>query len=113
MKSLMAKSLICLLVAAQIGHAATVSNTLINVVMIDRGHGAKVFVKTGTTKTGNPTCHTSSGWAFVFPLENDTDKAMYSALLAAKNAGSKVTLTGTATCAVYSSIETLNRIEVL
>lgn len=102
------------LLAIQTSFAATVSNTGISVVMIDRKNGAKVFVKTSVIKTANnPTCHTNTSWAFVLPLTNELEKAMYSAILAAKNTGKKVNLVGTGDCGTHTGIETLNRIEVL
>lgn len=103
-----------LLLAAEASFGVTVNNTDINVIMIDRTNGAKIYLKTSVTRqVNNPACHTNTGWAFVLPLATETEKAIYSALLAAKNAGRKVNLVGSAECSTHSGIETLNRVEVL
>jgi hypothetical protein len=106
--------LLASIMAAPTGFAATVSNTEIKMVMIERQHGAKVFLTTMVAKTANsPTCHTNASWAFVLPLTTDTDKAIYSALLAAKSAGRKVNLVGAGECNTHAAIETLTRVDVL
>lgn len=101
------------LLAAQLSLAASVNNTDVTVVMVDRSMAAKVFIKTSVARpASSPTCH-SNGWAFVLPLATDTEKAIYTALLSAKSAGRKVNLVGTGECGTQSTIETLNRVEVL
>lgn len=102
---------------AQTAFSATVMNTEISKIMIDRGHGNLVFVKAEGSKA-NPSCHANSAWSFVMPLETDNDKAMYSALLSAKVSGKKVTLIGSDSCEFYSGtsgstgVETLIQAEV-
>lgn len=105
--------LLVFVLTAQLSFAASVNNTEVTVIMLDRSMTAKVFIKTSVARpAGSPTCHTNS-WAFVLPLATDTEKAIYSALLSAKTAGKKVNLIGTAECGTHSTVETLNRVEVL
>lgn len=114
MKFFKIMTLVSSIFAAQSGLAASVSNTEISMVMIERQNGAKVFLKTTVNKAaGSPTCHTNASWSFVLPLTTDTDKAIYSALLAAKSAGRKVNLVGAGECNTHTAIETLTRVDVL
>lgn len=98
------------LLAAPSSFAVTVSNTEIGMIMIDRGHGAKVFIRTTVAKPTGPSCHNST-WAYVLPLVTDVDKTLYSTLLAAKAASAKVNLVGSGECGIHTAIETLTRIE--
>ncbi len=93
--------------------AASLSNTKITTLMLDKNHGKAVFIETTTLPTTPISCHHSKRWSYVLPLESDLDKHFYSMLLTAHAAGKTVNLDGVnGTCAVHDGIETLRRIEI-
>lgn len=92
--------------------AANISNTHITLLMVDKNHTNKVFIRTSISHPiENPACHTSE-WDFVMPYKDDFDKAMFSMLLTAFSAQKLVTLYGNGVCELRSDIETLRRIEM-
>ncbi|RZI81334.1 MAG: hypothetical protein EOP38_19635 [Rubrivivax sp.] len=93
------------------GIGATLENTTITLLMIDKNHGNKIFIKTSIPHAkGTPSCHTSD-WDFVMPYDDQLDKAMFALLLASNTTQKPVTLYGTGTCAIRPDIETLQRTE--
>jgi hypothetical protein len=95
------------------GVAATV---IIDSLGMDSTLGDMVFISVGSygSKTSNPACSTEGPgqWSFVLPLTNAIQQQMFTALLAAHNAGATVTLVGSGTCDTYSTVETLVNIIV-
>lgn len=92
-------------------NAITIDNTMISMIMVDKNHGNKVFVKTSTPHgKGTPTCHTSE-WDFVFQVDDQTDKNILTLLIAAQNTQRPVSLFGTGTCISRPDVENLQRVE--
>lgn len=53
-------------------------------------------------------CHTNGTWDFVFPLVSESDKALYSLLLALHVSGSTAErFVGNDSCDVHGSVESL------
>lgn len=59
---------------------------------MNRDTGQLVFIATDSATQEMISCHTRTTWSYVLPLENELDKAMYSAILAAYVAGKKLSL---------------------
>jgi hypothetical protein len=107
---------------AAVGQSSSVNGVATNVVIGGLGmateNGNMVFISiggnSGGSKTGNPTCSTNgpSKWDFVLPLNTPLQNQMFTALLAAHNAGSPVTLVGSGKCDTFSTVETLTDIIV-
>lgn len=93
-------------------YASSINNTQISMLMIDQGHGDKVFIRTSIAhQAGNPSCHNSI-WSFVLPLDTELQNKMHAMLLAAQTSGKTINLKGYgSTCNVHTGIETLQRIE--
>lgn len=94
-------------------HAGGVEDATITRLAIDRVIGADIlFIMVDKTKSNKPSCQPNDGgWAFVLPLSTDGEKRMYAMLLAARAAGSKVSLGGHGDpCSVFGSIETLQSV---
>lgn len=89
------------------------ANVIIGSLGMATENGNMVFISisgnSGGSKTGNPTCSTNGAaqWDFVLPLNTALQTQMFTALLAAHNAGSPVTLVGSGKCDTFSTVETL------
>jgi hypothetical protein len=102
---------------AAVGQSSSVNGVAVNVLIASLGmtttNGSMVFISissnTGGYKTGNPTCSTNGAgqWVFVLPLNTALQNQMFTALLAAHNAGAPVTLVGSGKCDTFSTVETL------
>jgi hypothetical protein len=110
---------------AAIGQASSTNGVAVSVFIdslgMDSTLGSMVFISIGPppysttgSKTGNPTCSTTGPgqWSFVLPLTTAIQQQMFTALLAAHNQGSLVTLVGSGKCDTYSTVETLTNIIV-
>jgi hypothetical protein len=84
----------------------TYTGTVSKVVILS-ANGALVFVEVSGTKTGSPSCSTNATFGFVMSLSGSPHGEMYLMLLAARAAGTSVTLQGTGACADYSTVESL------
>lgn len=92
--------------------AANINSTHIALLMVDKNHTEKVFIRTSISHpVESPACHTSD-WGFVMQYKDDFDKAMFSMLLTAFSAQKLVTLYGNGVCELRPAIETLRRIEM-
>ncbi|MET1257011.1 hypothetical protein [Aliikangiella maris] len=93
--------------------ASDMHNAVIEKMMVDTANGEVLFIKAAGDVNAAPSCSTNQGWQYVLPLTSDlTKNNMMSLLLSARMAGTKVRLLGKGVCDAYSSIETLQRIEV-
>lgn len=105
--------IIIFLVLSSNSQAATILNTKITLLMIDKQYPNKVFIKASRPHNyKSPRC-ISSSWSFVLKIKNSFDKNMYEALLAAKINDSEVNLTGNKTCKIHKGVEDLRRIEII
>jgi hypothetical protein len=104
--------LCCTFLLSSLVNASSISDTKISLLMIDQGHGDKIYIKTSKAhQSGSPSCHASS-WSFVLPLNTPLQDKMYAMLLAAQTSGKTVNLIGYGgDCVTHASIETLRRIE--
>ena len=103
--------------ATAMGQSSSANGIATNVVIGGLGMTTRnanmVFISisanSGGAKTGNPTCSANAGgeWVFVLPLNTTFQNQMFTALLAAHNAGSPVTMVGTGLCDTFASVETL------
>lgn len=93
-------------------HSETLTDVNITLLMMDKNHSGKVFIKTSKSRTANaPACHTSD-WSFVMSYSDEMDKAIYSALLAAHLSGRTLNLYGSGSCVLRPDAETLIRFEM-
>lgn len=92
--------------------AADISAAKIDTLMLDRGHGAKVYIKLNKTHSTPINCQTNS-WQYVLDISDELGKIIYSSLLASYAAGKTVNFIGTTSCSLHLNIETLRRIELI
>lgn len=105
--------IVIFLLLSNSSQAATLLNTKITLLMIDKQYPNKVFIKASRPHNyKSPRC-ISSSWSFVLKINNPFDKRMYEALLAAKINDREVNLTGSKTCKVHEGVEDLRRIEIM
>ncbi len=91
--------------------AGEIRSAKIETLMVDRAHGAKVFIKLDKTHPTPINCH-ANNWQFVLDISDDLGKTLYSNLLTSYAAGKTIHLKGTSSCSLYPNIETLRRIEL-
>lgn len=95
-------------------YAGTMSRGQITKLMVDANHGDKIFVRVQGSVVDAPECSNNGAWQYVLPLDSELRRgAMMSFLLSAHIAGKQVRLDGKGVCDVYSTIETLTRVEFL
>lgn len=93
-------------------YAAEITSAKITQLMLDRHYTDKAFIQLDKKNISAPTCHDNSTWEYVLDISDSFGKTIYSSLLASFAAGKTVNLTGTNNCALFTGIETLNRVEI-
>jgi hypothetical protein len=76
-------------------------------MMINQQIGSMVFIASLGTYTGGPSCATNTTYRFVLNLSSAEAAQMFTMLLAARVAGTAVTLIGAGTCNTYAGVEDL------
>ena len=115
MDSIKLTALLGLLILCLSTEASEILNAKITRLMIDRNHGAIVFIQTDgvSDRTPGAGCHTNSTWDYVSDLTDTAGQEIYSTLLAAKVSQETISLRGKgqSVCDLHSSIESLSRVE--
>ena len=83
----------------------TTSGTVSN-IYVNESLGNLAYITISGTKSDGPACSTS-GYSYVLSLTNADAPQLFSMLMAARVAGSPVTLVGSGACDLVSTIETL------
>ena len=93
-------------VAALAGSASGTVTSL----YISSNYGDLVYIELSGVKTGNPACSSKTPpWQFLLPRNNSSEfySLLFTLLQDASNAGIGVTVTGTGSCTVDYSLETI------
>jgi hypothetical protein len=90
-------------------HAGTISNGVIVQLGFDNGAPDVLFISVDGSKSPSTACSTNTSWDYVLPLNSEQGKRMYVMLLAARTAGTPVTLVGSSACPT-TDIETLHAV---
>ncbi len=113
MKPVFPLLMLLLFINSSQAQAATLLNTKITILMIDKQYPNKVFIRASRPHSyKSPKC-ISSSWSFVLKINNKFGRHMYQALLAAKANDREVNLTGNKTCKIHKGVEDLRRVEIL
>ena len=87
-----------LLAVTEVANATTdLVGVNISLLNINKDAGNYLFVRASVPPVVGG-CQTDANWSFVLPLQAEIDNKIFSMLLAAQAAQSKVRLTGTGTC---------------
>lgn len=82
-------------------------------IAINKDFGSAAFIRLDSNPTGVAACSTHGFWHFTFPLVSDLDKRMHAQLVAAKFAGTQVTIAGTGSCNEFGSVESAKGVGIL
>jgi hypothetical protein len=104
-------SLFAALCASQ-AHGGEAANVRITQFGMTSNLGNHVFLQVSGQVTGVPACSTHPSWHFLLPLDTNWGKNAYAALLAARASGATMHISGTNTCSVDGTIETLRSFTV-
>jgi hypothetical protein len=108
----MKKLAILILFLANKSFAGMVEEGKVIAIAFNSELGNFAFVRTDVAKNNVPACHTNANWTFVLPVGTEVGRNMYSALLTAKAAGTKVRIGGSDTCSSFPSVEALTYVEL-
>jgi len=82
-------------------------SVVIKKLAISKDNSQMLFIVAEGVKDVTPACSENLNWSYVMPLVDETDKQMYSMLLAARASQATVSLEGNSLCAVWGNVETL------
>jgi len=88
--------------------AGSVSGATITKLQISKVFPDILFVQLDRVKDSTPACHINGAWTYAMSMTTESDKKMYALLLAARVSQAPVTISGTGTCDVFGSIESLS-----
>lgn len=80
-------------------------------IFVSATYGDIVYIELSGSKSNNPTCSTNSPSQFVIPRTSQLYADLFAQILAAYSTGASITVTGTGTCSVVSTEETIASVE--
>lgn len=94
--------------------AEEIEGAKIDTLMMTSGYsGQRLFIRLDKTQSSPVGCHTNSTWQYALDMSTPLGEKMYSALLAIKVSGGLANYTGSGdVCDAFSTVETLQRIEI-
>ncbi len=106
--------IIGILLMPGIAFGANVSNTKIVRVAINAEYGDYAFIKLANAPE-RIQCSTNGTWDYTLPLTTETNRAMYSTILAAFMSGKTVNVYGLSSpdCNEFPHVESMNTIDVM
>ncbi len=90
--------------------ASDVASTTIKEVAVGPLFGNNVFIALSSIPTDSPTCHTNSGYSYVFDASTESGKITLSVVLAAYATKTNIKIGGISDCVIYNGVENLNYI---